>query len=436
MLDFFRNHKRLMMFMLILVIVPGLGFVGIQGFRGFFDESANVASVNGHKIARADFDSSMRQQFDQARQILGSRFDAKAFDTPERRSALLDSLIQQRALADEAQRKNLSASDDAVRRALLTDPVISSLRKPDGSIDVDRYKELLAMQGMTPEQYDERVRYGLAIDQIPDSIQASAFTPKSLAEHLAMLAEQQRAVQPLVLHPDDYASKVQPTDAQLAAYYDAHRADFAIPQSATIQYLVFSPATLAASIAPADADANKYYTDNIARYTTPREIRVSQILISAPQTASPADDAKAKAKAQAVLAELKAHPEQFAQIAQKESQDPGSAPKGGDIGWSTGGVITGDKGFDSAALALKGKNALSDVVRSAFGYHVIMLTDEKPSVVEPYASVKDQINKDLAAQQAAKAYGEGSDGFTSAVYEQAKSLQPAADKYKLAIQTA
>jgi peptidyl-prolyl cis-trans isomerase D len=436
MLDFFRNHKRLMMFMLILVIVPGLGFVGIQGFRGFFDESANVASVNGHKIARADFDSSMRQQLDQARQMLGSRFDPNVFDTPQRRSDLLDSLIQQRALADEAQREHLTASDDAVRRALLADPVISSLRKPDGSIDVERYKELLAMQGMTPEQYDERVRYGLAIDQIPDSIQASAFTSKSVAEHLAMLAEQQRAVQPLVLHPEDYASKVQPTDTQLAAYYDEHRAVFAIPQSATIQYVVFSPATLAASIAPTDADENKYYTDNIAHYTTPREIRVSQILISAPQSASPADDAKAKAKAQAVMAEVKTHPEQFAQIAQKESQDPGSASKGGDLGWSTGGVITGDKGFDSAALALKGKNALSDVVRSTFGYHIIMLTDEKPLVVKPYASVKDQIEKDLKAQQAAKAFSDGSDAFTSAVYEQAKTLQPAADKYKLKIQTA
>jgi len=218
MLDFFRNHKRLMMFMLVLVIVPGLGFIGIQGFRGFFDESANVASVNGHKITRAEFDDAMRRQLDQARQVLGARFDAKMFDTPERRRELLDSLIQQRVLADEAQREHLSASDDAVRRALLADPVIASLRKPDGSIDVDRYTQLLAMQGMTPDQYQERVRYGLAMDQIPDSIQASAFVPKSVAEHLAQLAEQQRSVQPLVLHTSDYASKVKVDDAQLAAY--------------------------------------------------------------------------------------------------------------------------------------------------------------------------------------------------------------------------
>jgi peptidyl-prolyl cis-trans isomerase D len=255
MLDFFRNHKRLMMFMLILVIVPGLGFVGIQGFRGFFDESANVASVNGHKIARAEYDSAVRQQIDRARQIFGAQFDAKVFDTPERRRELLDNLIQQRALADEAQREHLTASDDAVLRALLTDPGIASLKKSDGSIDLERYKQLLAMQGMTPEQYQERVRYGIAMEQIPNSIEASAFTPKSLAQRLAELAEQQRTVQALVLHVSDYAAKVQPADAQLQAYYDAHRSDFATPETATIQYVALSPATLAASIQPTDADA-------------------------------------------------------------------------------------------------------------------------------------------------------------------------------------
>jgi peptidyl-prolyl cis-trans isomerase D len=435
MLDFFRNHKRLMMLMLVLVIVPGLGFVGIQGFRNFFDESANVASVNGHKIARAEFDSAMRQQLDQARQFLGAQFDAKALDTPARRRELLDNLIQQRVLADEAQREHLTASDDAVRRALLSDPVISSLRKPDGSIDIERYKQLLAMQGMTPEQYDERVRYGLSMQQIPESIEASAFTPKSLAEHVAQLAEAQRTVQALVLHASDYAAKVQPTDAQLTAYYDAHRADFATPATAAIDYLVLSPATLAASVSPSDADAKKYYDDNIAHYTTPREVRVSQILIASPKSASPADDAKAKAKADVVLAQVKAHPDQFAQIAQKESQDPGSAAKGGDLGWSTSGVLTGDKAFDAAAMALN-KDEVSAVVHTSFGYHIIKATDVKPAATKPFADVKDAIIKDLKTQLATKAYSDDADGFTSTVYEQAKSLKPAADKYKLTVQTA
>ena len=435
MLDFFRNHKRLMMLMLVLVIVPGLGFVGIQGFRNFFDESANVASVNGRKIARAEFDSAMRQQLDQARQFLGAQFDAKALDTPARRSELLDNLIQQRAMADEAQREHLTASDNAVRRALLADPVIASLRKPDGSIDIDRYKQLLAMQGMTPEQYDERVRYGLAMQQIPESIEASAFTPKSLAERVAQLAEAQRVVQALMLHASDYAAKVQPTDAQLSAYYDAHQADFATPATATIDYLVLSPATLAAGVSPTDADAKKYYDDNVAHYTTPREVRVSQILIASPKSASPADDAKAKAKAEAVLADVKAHPDQFAAIAQKESQDPGSAAKGGDLGWSTSGVLTGEKAFDTAAMALN-KDEVSSVVHTSFGYHIIKATDVKAAATKPFAEVKDAIVKDLKTQLATKSYSDDADGFTSTVYEQAKSLKPAADKFKLTIQTA
>ena len=435
MLDFFRNHQRLMMFMLILVILPGLGFVGIQGFRGFFDESANVASVNGHKITRVEYDDAMRQQIDRGRQMLGAQFDMKAFDTPERRRQMLDGMIEQRVLADETQRQHLTASDDAVRRALLADPVISSLKNPDGSIDLDRYKQLLAMQGMTPDQYDERMRYNLAMQQLPASITASAFTSKTLAQHLTELALQKREVQGVAFHPHDYAANIQPTDAQMQAYYDAHRNDFATPATATIQYLVMSPAALSASAQPSDADLKKYYDDNIAHFRTEGEVRASHILIVAPKDASAADKAKAKQKAEELLAQVKAHPDQFAQIAQQNSQDPGSAPKGGDLGYFGRGMIAGGQAFDDAVFALK-KDEISDIVQTDFGFHIIKVTDVKPAVTKSFDEVKDQIANEVKTQQATKAFTDGTEGFTSLVYEKAKSLQPAADKYKLQIQTA
>ena len=435
MLDFFRNHQRLMMFMLILVILPGLGFVGIQGFRGFFDESANVASVNGHKITRVEYDDAMRQQIDRGRQMLGAQFDMKSFDTPERRRQMLDGMIEQRVLADETQRLHLTASDDAVRRTLMSDPVISSLKNPDGSIDLDRYKQLLAMQGMTPDQYDERVRYNLAMQQLPASIVASAFTSKTLAQHLTELAEQQREVQGIAFHPHDYAAKIQPTDAQLQAYYDAHRNDFATPATATIQYLVMSPATLSASAQPSDADLKKYYDDNIAHFRTEGEVRASHILIVAPKDASAADKAKAKQKAEELLAQVKAHPDQFAQIAQQNSQDPGSAAKGGDLGYFGRGMIAGGQAFDDAVFALK-KDEVSGIVQTDFGFHIIKVTDVKPTVTKSFDEVKDQIARELKTQLATKAFTDSSEGFTSLVYEKSKSLQPAADKFKLQIQTA
>ena len=423
------------MALLILIVVPGLGIVGIQGFSSFFDENANVASVNGHKIPRADFDNAMRQQVDRARQMLGAQFDPKMFDTPAMRASLVDSLVQQRVLADETQRLHLTASDAAVRRALLADPVISSLRKPDGTIDVDRYKQLLAMQGMTPEQYDERVRYGLATDQIPASIQSTSFTSKALAESMTDIAEQRRDVQGLAFRAADYTAKVQPSDAQLQSYYDAHRADFATPETATIQYLVLSPTTLSAAIKPTDADLKKFYDDNIARFKTQAQVRASHILITAPKDASAADKAKAKQQAEAILAQVKAHPDQFAQLAQKDSQDPGSASKGGDLGYFGRGMIAGGQAFDDAAFALK-KGEISDVVQTDFGYHIIQATDVKPAATQPFDEVKDEITREYVAQQAAKSLADDADGFTSLVYEKSKTLQPAADKYNLQIQTA
>jgi peptidyl-prolyl cis-trans isomerase D len=435
MLDFFRNHQRLMMALLILIVVPGLGIVGVQGFSSFFDENANVASVNGRQITRVQYDGAMRQQVDRARQMLGAQFDPKMFESPEMRASLIDSLVQQRVLADETQRLHLTASDEAVRRALLADPTIASLRKPDGSIDVDQYKQLLAMQGMTPEQYDERVRYGLATDQIPASIQASAFTSKTLAQGLTEIAEQRRDVQGLAFRTADYTAKIQPADAQLKSYYDAHRAEFATPESATIQYLVMSPATLSAAVKPSDADLKKYYDDNIARFKTQAEVRASHILITAPKDASAADKAKARQQAEALLAQVKAHPDQFAQIAQKDSQDPGSASKGGDLGYFGRGMIAGGQAFDDAAFNLK-KGELSGIVQTDFGYHIIQATDVKPSATQPFDEVKDALTKDYVAQQAAKNLADNAEGFTSTVYEQSKTLQPAADKFKLQIQTA
>ncbi len=435
MLDFFRNHQRLMMALLILIIVPGLGMVGIQGFSNYFDESAYVASVNGHKITRAEFDSAFKQQVDRARQMLGAQFDAKMFDSPETRAAMVDSLVQQRALSDETQRLHLTASDDAVRRALLNDPVISSLRKSDGSIDLDRYKQLLAMQGMTPEQYDERMRYSIASEQIPSSIQQTSFMSKTLAQNLTELVEQKRAVQGLSLHTTDYAAKIQPTDTQLHAYYDAHRNDFATPETALVQYLVLSPAAIAAASKPSDADLKKFYDDNIQRFRTDAEVRASHILINAPKDASAADKAKAKQKAEKILAQVKAHPDQFAQIAQKSSEDPGSASKGGDLGYFARGQIAGGKAFDDAAFGLK-KGGVSNIVESDFGYHIIQATDVKPAETKPFDQVKDQAAKDFEAQAGTKGFADNSQGFTDSVYGKSKSLQPTADKYKLTVQTA
>jgi peptidyl-prolyl cis-trans isomerase D len=198
---------------------------------------------------------------------------------------------------------------------------------------------------------------------------------------------------------------------------------------------VMSPAALAAGLQPTDADLKKFYDDNIAHYQTAAQMRASLILVAVAPNASADDKTKAKQKADALLAQVKAHPDDFAKVAEQSSQDPASASKGGDLGYFGRGMMAGGQAFDDAAFKLK-KDEISDVVPTDVGYLILKATDVKPSVTQPFDTVKDAIAKDLKTQLAGKAFSDDSDGFTSVVYEQAKSLQPAADKYKLQIQTA
>ena len=433
MLDLFRKHNRIAQFLLLLVILPGLGFVGIAGFRGLFDDSANVASVDGQKIPRQVYDAAVRDQLDRMRQILRDAFDAKTFDTPALRRNVLDGLINQRVVADQARKLHLTASDDAVRRALLDIPAIAALRKPDGSIDADQYQALLATQGLTADRLDAQMRATLADQQLTDAIRASSFTPKALAEQLTALSNQQREVRSLTFRTADYAAKVHPTDAQLQQYYDSHAQSFATQESATIEYVTLSATTLAASIQPTDDDLKTFYEDNIKRFRTEEQVRASHILIAVPAGASDAQRRQAKAKADAILAQVRRHPDQFAALAKKSSDDKGSADKGGDLGYFSRGMMV--KPFEDAAFKLKA-GQISDVVQSDFGYHIIRVTDVKPAVTRPFSEVKSSLVAEVASQLAAKRFADDADAFGNMVYEQADSLKPAADKYKLKIQTA
>ncbi|MGI4861495.1 MAG: SurA N-terminal domain-containing protein [Janthinobacterium lividum] len=433
MLDFIRSHRRLMMIILALFVVPGLGLVGIQGFRGMFDNSGNAAKVGSDVITRQQFDAALRDQTDRARQMLGQSYDPKTFDTPAMRQATLDGMIQQRVVGQETRRLNLTASDEAVRSAIMAIPAIAALKRPDGSFDASTYQQLLAAQGMTGPQLDASERFQLASAQITQNIGQSALLPNSLAQHLAALVGQQRDVQGLVLRAADYRSRVQPSEAQIKQYYDAHHAEFITPESATIQYVVLSSATLAQSVKPTEAEIAKYYQDHLSQYKTAGEVRASHILITVDKNASADQRAAAKAKAEGILKQVTAHPDQFAALAKSDSQDPGSAAKGGDLGYFGRGMML--KPFEDAAFGLQ-KGQISPLVQTDFGYHIIEVTDVKPSVTRALADVHDEIVHSLQNDAAAKRYADDVDGFSNTVYEQGDSLQPAADKFGLTLQTA
>jgi peptidyl-prolyl cis-trans isomerase D len=424
MFEFIRTHQRLMQFALLLFIFPSFAFFGLEGYTRFRDGDNAVAKVAGQSITQPELDAAQREQMERFRQMFGERFDPKMLDTPEAKKNILDSLIAQRVLAAEAAKNRLSVSDQALQQTILTVP---GLTGADGKFDVERYRALLAAQGMTPAMYEARVRHDLTLQQVQGGVMNTAFAPKAVASRLSDLNDQEREVQEQLFKTSDFASQVKISDEMLKAYYEKNASQFEIPEQVKAEYVVLNSDAVAAQITVSDADIKSYYDQNAKRYSDEEQRRASHILIKADK-----DKAAAKAKAEKLLAQLRKNPADFAKLAKENSEDPGSAERGGDLDFFGKGMMV--KPFEDAVFKLK-QGEISDLVESEFGYHIIQLTAIKPAAVKSLDEVKGQIAADIKKQLAAKKFTEMAEQFTNTVYEQSDSLKPVADKLKLKIET-
>lgn len=432
MFDIFRKHTRIMMMVLFLLIIPSFVLLGIDGYSRMNEAEVPVARVGRTDITQAQWDAAHRTEADRLRSSMPN-IDAKLLDSPEARYATLERLLHERVVAQAAEQARLSTSDARLARFLQEDPTIASLRQADGKIDMDRYRQLAASQGLTPEGLENNLRLDLARQQIEAIVRASGFAVPAVADVALNAFFEKREVQVITLLAKDYAAKVSPTQAELEAFYQKNQSLFQAPEQAKIEYVVLDLEAVKKGIQIPEAELKSYYEQNAARLSGAEERRASHILISAPKEAAAAERQKAKQKAEELLKAVRANPATFAEVAKKNSQDPGSAAKGGDLNFFARGAMV--KSFDDAVFAMK-KGAISDVVESDFGFHIIQLTDIKSPQQRPFEELRASIESDLKGQQAQRKFAEIAEIFTNTVYEQADSLKPVADKLKLEIKTA
>ncbi|MDN3920289.1 SurA N-terminal domain-containing protein [Roseateles violae] len=431
MFDFVRKHTRLFQFILLILILPSFALVGMQGYTSFMDgANSGVASVDGRKITQAEWDAAHRDQIERARRQMPN-LDPKLFDAPEVKREALDALVRDRVMQAAASKQHFNISDERLQAMFQRDPQFAFLRNPDGSVN----KGLLAAQGMSSQMFVERLRQDLSLRQVVAGVAGTA--PASLANagvaFDALL--QQREVQLQRFEAKDFATKIEPSDAEIEAFYKdaANAAQFMLPENAQIQYLVLDLDALKKDVAVNEDDLRKYYQENASRYAVAEERRASHILIKADKDAPAAERAKAKARAEELLAQARKNPAGFAELAKKNSQDEGSAVNGGDLDFFGRGAMV--KPFEDAAYALK-PGEISNVVESDFGYHIIQLTGQRGGDKKSFEAVRADIESEVRKQLAQKRFSEVAEQFSNTVYEQADSLQPAADKLKLTIQTA
>jgi peptidyl-prolyl cis-trans isomerase D len=244
---------------------------------------------------------------------------------------------------------------------------------------------------------------------------------------------QRREVQILNFPVTDYLSKVTVSDVDLQTYYEKNKAKYQSMESADIEFLVLDIETLRQSVTLNEQDLKSYYEQNLQRLSSKEERRASHILITANKEAPEAEKKVARAKAEELLKSVKAKPASFAEVARKNSQDPGSALKGGDLDFFGRGAMV--KVFEDAVFSMK-KSDISDLVESEFGYHIIQVTDIKAPKAQSFESLRPSLEADLKKEQAQRKYAELAETFSNMVYEQSDSLKPVADKLKLNIQKA
>ncbi|MCE4555228.1 peptidylprolyl isomerase [Roseateles cellulosilyticus] len=431
MFDFVRQHNRLFQFILLLLILPSFAFVGMQGYTSMMGgANAGVASVDGRKITQAEWDVAQREQADNIRRQ-SPGIDAKLLDTPEVKHRALETLVTQRTLQAAADHQHFTPSVEATSARFWADPQFAFLRNPDGTVN----KGLLAAQGLTPSGFLERLRQDYGLRQVVSPVETSTVAGAANAKLAFDSLLQQREVQFQRFDVKDFAAKLNPGDADIEAFYKepANAAKFQLPESAQIQYLVLDVEALKKDVTFTDKDLHDYYEQNASRYGVPEERRASHILIKVDRSAPAEERAKAKAKAEDLLAQVRKNPASFAELAKKNSQDEGSAANGGDLDFFGRGAMV--KEFDAAVYAMK-QGEISNLVETDYGYHIIQLTGARGGEKKPFDAVRAEVENEVRKQLAQRRYTEAAEQFGNLVYEQSDSLQPAADKLKLQVQTA
>lgn len=420
MFDFVHGNKKLIQIILALIILP-FAFWGVDSYNQSGSSAEVVATVDDAKITQREFDNGLRQQQDRLRQMLGANFDPAMLDSPEIRRSVIDNLVVQRLLTERAKAIGLVVSDVQMAR------VIQGIEafQDNGKFDKKRYEAALANQSMSPLMFEVRLRGDLLGQQMRDAYLQNGFASSSVADNVIRLYEQQRVVSTSPVSFQPFMAQAQVDEAALQKYYEQNQKEFQVQEQAKVEYVKFSADNLLSKAEVSAEDARKYYDEHQSEFGAPEERQAAHILVTAAAAAPQAEQDAAKAKAEQLLQQVRLNPTKFAELAKQNSQDPGSAANGGDLGFFGRGMMV--KPFEDAAFALKQQGEITALVKSDFGYHIIKLLSVKPARLLPFDEARESIIDKLRRQKATDMFAELAEKFSNTVYEQSDTLKPAAE---------
>ncbi|MBU4611376.1 SurA N-terminal domain-containing protein [Achromobacter sp. GG226] len=428
MFDLVRNHKRWMLLLVLILILPSFVLFGIEGYSRFVEGDRAVARVHGEPITVQEYEAARRAELDAARRQQAANFDAVLMDSRERREATLERLIEDRVIAAAVADGRYAVSDAALRQAIAQQPGVQN----NGRFDPALYQQMLAMRGMSSDQFEAAMRYELARQQVLQPVLASGMASETLVSALLAGMREEHTVRLRTFRVEDRLAAVNVPEADIKAYYDANPEAFHVPETVDAQYLVLNSDAMIRDVKVSDEELQSYYEQNRARLSSPEVREVSHILI-VPEGNGADALAAARSKAESVLAKVRENPAGFADVARAESADTGTADNGGSLGQISRGAMV--PAFETAAFALK-QGEISDVVQTDFGLHIIKADRVVGGNVPALADVRDRLLQEIRLQQASERFGEAAGQLTRLVYDTPDTLQTAADTLGLTVEEA
>jgi peptidyl-prolyl cis-trans isomerase D len=426
MLEKFRSYAqtKAAKIILALILVP-FALFGIDSYLNQAGNNLSIAKVNGYKIALPEYNRAIENVRNRIMSE-GKKVDPAMFDSFEFKESVIDGLITKQLLNDDIKKSRFRITDQQLSQYIIGMPEFQK----DGKFSQEIYDKVLQNNQLTPKKFEESIRNDLLIQQVRDGLQKLTFIPPNNLAETLKATSQQREISIAEFKTKEYMTKANIAEKDMQAFYDQNKSKFLAPEQVKAEFVVFSLANILPTINVTEDEIKSFYKANADKYQNQQQREASHILIAATKNAPPAEKAKAKAKAEDVLNQIRKNPKQFEELATKYSQDPESAKKGGDLGSFGRGMMV--KPFDDAVFSMK-VNEISNIVESDFGYHIIKLT----KIIGEgggFDAMRPQIKAELIYQKGQEKFAALAEEFSNKVYEQSSSLDAVSKRFNLPIQ--
>ena len=397
MLDRMRRHKNWLKWSLALVVLTFIAFY-IPSFLDTTGTSVGasstdvVATVEGHDIRGLDFQRRYQTQIQSYQQAYGAGVNEQLLRQLGIDQQILQQMVDEQAALTEAERQGIRVSDEELAQQIFAIP---GFQENGRFIGEQRYEQLLASQypPMTKGDFEENLRRSMMIDKLRSALTNWMAVSDADLEREYKARNEKAKLQVVALTADKFRDKVTVNDADVASYYEAHKAEYRKGEQRKVRYLLLDRELMRSRITVSPQDVEAYYNANLQQFQTPEQVRASHILL---KTDGGKDEAAVRKQAEDILKQAKAPGADFAALAKKYSEDEGSKATGGDLDYFSKGRMVPE--FESAAFSMQPAQ-ISDLVKSQFGFHIIKVVDKKPASTRTLDEVRAQILDTITSQR-------------------------------------